>query len=127
MKKIEEILYQTARDMLNLSSKLSISTIFLFCENKDDKLFAKLLYDNNHEQFIKDLNKKYAAYDVDFTVRFDDKNVKEGFLKTLEEVRRIYDKNGYYKALFDNDPYALAIYDLVNCDCAKMLNSEINK
>ena len=42
--KIEEIIYDTTRGVLNLEDKLSIATIFLFCEKLGSKKLAELLY-----------------------------------------------------------------------------------
>jgi len=111
---IESIIYNTTRDINNLDDKLSIATIFLFCEKLSSKSFAELLYSDDHMEFINELNKEYSKFEVDFTIRFDDKNVKECFYKTLVKVIDKYDSNGYYKALFDGDEFAIVIDEIVN-------------
>lgn len=111
---IEKIIYDTTRAIFNVEDKLRIATIFLFCEKLNAKKFAELLYTDDHERFIKDLGEEYEHFEVDFTIKFSDKVIKECFYKTLEKVKEKYDDNGYYKALFGNDPFALVIDEIVN-------------
>ncbi|MEB2775251.1 hypothetical protein SYJ56_08020 [Algoriphagus sp. D3-2-R+10] len=117
---IEKIIYNTARGLLNLDDKLSISTIFIFCYKKDSELFAELLYTNNHQSFIKKLNRIYSSYQVDFSINLKDKNINDAFLKTLEKVRKEYDDNGYFKALFEKDEFAVVIANMIKNDLRKM-------
>ena len=112
--KIEKIIYQTARSLNNVEDKLSISVLFLFCYKESGSLFSELLYTSNHKQFIEKLNSKYSDYEVDFSVNLKNGNVNDAFYKTLEKVKEIYDKDGFYKALFDKDPFALAIEGIVD-------------
>ena len=116
---IENIIYDTTREIYSVEDKLRIATIFLFCNEKDSKLFADLLYTKNHVKFIDSLNAKYKEYEIDFRIRLEDRNVKNSFCKTLEKVKEKYDPDGFYKALFENDPFALAVYDIVNYDFDK--------
>jgi len=111
---IEKIIYHTTRETSNIEDKLSIATIFLFCDKVDSKLFAELLYTDNHVKFIEELTDKYSHFDVDFTIRFDQKNVSNSFYKTLEKVIEKRDKDGYYKALFEGDEFAIVISEIVN-------------
>lgn len=113
---IENIIYDTTRAIFNVEDKLRIATIFLFCEKLNAKKFAELLYTEDHERFIKDLGNEYEKYEVDFTIKFSDKVVKECFYKTLQKVKEKYDDNRYYKALFENDPFAIVIDEIVNYD-----------
>jgi hypothetical protein len=111
---IEKIIYDTTRAILNVEDKLRIATIFLFCEKLDATKFAELLYTDDHEIFIRDLGNEYAKFDVDFTIKFSDKVIKECFYKTLQKVKEQCDDNGYYKALFEKDPFALVINEIAN-------------
>jgi hypothetical protein len=111
---IEKIIYDTTRSIYNLEDKLRIATIFLFCYKLKSEKFAELLYTEDHESFIKNLGNEYNSYEVDFTIKLGDKNIREGFYKTLDKVKEKYDANGYYKALFENDPFAIVIADIVN-------------
>jgi hypothetical protein len=113
---IETIIYETTREIYSVEDKLRIATIFLFCNQLDSLTFAELLYTDNHEQFIEKLGNSYKEYDVDFTIRLNDRNVRNSFLKTLEKVREKYDDNGYLKALYEGDEYALVINEIVNYD-----------
>jgi len=81
--KIEEIIYNTTREVLNVSDKLSIATPFIFCLKKDSMLFSELLYSDDYERFIDKLNEDY---DADFSINFSNINVKNAFLKTRELV-----------------------------------------
>lgn len=117
---IENIIYDTTREIYSVEDKLRIATIFLFCNEKDSKLFSELLYTKNHIKFIDSLNSKYQEYEIDFSIRLEDRNVKNSFYKTLEKVKEKYDSDGYYKALYENDPFALVIYDIVNYDFDKV-------
>lgn len=111
---IEKIIYETTREVLNLEDKLRIATVFLFCEKVSSIKLAELLYTDNHEKFINDLNKEYIDYEVDFTINLNQSNVKSSFYKTLSKVTEQIDKDGYLKALFDKDEFALVINEIVN-------------
>jgi len=113
---IEKIIYETTRDLLSIEDKLRIATIFLFCEKISGNLFANLLYTDNHETFIRNVELIYSEYDIDLTIRLSDKNIKKCFNATLEKVKEKEDKEGYYKALFEGDPFAVAIDEIVNYD-----------
>jgi len=85
--KIEKIIYETTRYLLNIEDKLSIATIFLFCEKIGAKKLAQLLYCNCLETFIDDLQNEYKDYDVDFTIRLENRNIHDAFFKTLEKYK----------------------------------------
>jgi hypothetical protein len=112
--KIEPIIYETTRQIYSVEDKLSIATIFLFCYKYDSKLFAELLYAEKHDLFISFLNHEYKEYKVDFSIKLDDKNVRNAFYETIEVVKKKYDKDGYHKALFEKDEFALVVYELTN-------------
>lgn len=111
---IEKIIYETTREIYSVEDKLSIATIFIFCYKVSSVKFAELLYTKNKSKFIDELNSHYKSYEVDFKIKLDDRNIKNCFNQTLEKVIRKYDDNGYYKALFEKDEYALVIYSIVN-------------
>ena len=113
---IEKIIYDTTRGILNVEDKLRIATIFLFCEKLSSKTFAELLYTDDHKGFIQELESSFSKFDIDLSIRLPDKNIRECFNKTLDKVKEKYDDNGYYKALFENDPFALVIDDIVSYD-----------
>jgi hypothetical protein len=112
--KIEPIIYETTRGIYSVEDKLSIATLFLFCYKYDSKLFAELLYLKEHTKLIEHLNLSYKEYQVDFSIKLEDKNVRDSFYKTIEVVKDKYDKDGYYKALFEKDEFALVVYELTN-------------
>ena len=107
--KIEKIIYHSARSLNNVEDKLSISVLVLFCYKTSGAIFAELLYSNDHSQFIDRLTAQHSNYEIDFSIRLDNPNVREAFTKTLDKVKEQYDANGYYKALHEGDPFALVI------------------
>ena len=109
---VTNIVYNTTRGIYSIEDKLSIVTVLLFCIKSSSKDFAKLMYTKNHESFIQELNSKYEKFDVDFTINFQNKLIKDCFLKTIDEVRKVYDKDGFHKALFEGDKYAEAIVEI---------------
>jgi len=112
--KIEEIIYDTTRGVLNLEDKLSIATIFLFCEKLGSKKLAELLYCDCLETFMDDLQDEYKNYDVDFTIRLEKREVHDAFFKTLDKYKEKNDSDGFLKALYNQDEFALVICDIVN-------------
>ena len=122
--KIEDIIYETTREIFNVDDKLRIATIFLFCQKLGSKKLSQLIYAENHEKFIEDFNEDYRNYDVDFLIDFKNPNVKSAFYKTLEKVKEKWDSNGFLKALSEEDSYALAIFDIVNYPFKKIIKNE---
>ena len=116
MKNITNIIYQTTREINNVEDKLRIATIFLFCDKVSSVKFAELLYCDDKEKFVNDLQKDYKHYEVDFYINLKNFNVKRAFEKTLEEVIKKEDATGYYKALFEKDLFALVIQEIINYD-----------
>lgn len=116
MKNITDIIYQTTREINNVEDKLRIATIFLFCDKVSSSKFAELLYCEDKEKFVNDLQNEYKHYDVDFYINFSNINIKRSFDKTLEDVKKKEDANGYLKALFEKDPFAMVIQEIVNYD-----------
>jgi len=117
---IEKIIYETTREIFNLEDKLRIATIFLFCEKVGSTKLAELLYTDNHNKFIDDISNEYKDYEVDFAINFSSSNVKSAFFKTIEKVKKECDDNGYLKALFNKDEFALVIAEIVNYDFDKV-------
>jgi hypothetical protein len=112
--KIEEIIYDTTRNVLNLEDKLSIATLFLFCEKLGSKRLSELLYCDCLETFIDDLQDEYKSFDVDFTIRLEKREVQDAFFKTLDKYKEKNDSNGFLKAIHENDPFALVICKIVD-------------
>ena len=117
---IEKIIYETTREIYSVDDKLRIATIFLFCEKLGNIKLSELLYTNNHEKFILDISDEFKNYDVDFEINFSNPNVKSSFYKTLEKVKLSIDDNGFLKAIYNKDEYALVINDIVNYDFSKV-------
>lgn len=122
-KKIEDIVYQTTRELHNVEAKLRIATLFLFCNSLGSKELSELLYCENKEKFISELENKYKEYEIDIVIDFTNKNVENSFYKTLEEVKRQWDENSFLKALYDGDEFAIVINNMVNNEFDKLLFS----
>ena len=112
--KIEQIIYETTRNVLNLEDKLSIATIFLFCEQIGTQKIAELLYNDDLEQFIDNLQDEYSEFEVDFSVRLNKRDIEDAFFETLEKYKEKNDSNGFLKAVYKKDPFALVICDISN-------------
>jgi len=114
--KIEDIIYQTTREIYNVEDKLSIATLFLFCQKLGSLRLAELLYNDDLKQFIDDLHDEFKDYEIDLSIRLSDKNIHNSFFKTLEMVKEKWDSNGYLKALYEGDPFAVVIEGIVSYD-----------
>ena len=114
--KIEDIIYDTTREVLNVDDKLRIATVFLFCQMLGSKMLSQLLYTKNHIDFIEKLNIDFADYEVDFTINFANPNIKNAFFNTLEKVKEKWDSNGFLKAISEGDEFALVICEIENYD-----------
>ena len=118
--KIEPIIYETTRGIYSVEDKLSIASLILFCWKLGNKRFCELLYTNNHEKFISDLSEEYSKYEIDLSVKLADKQIKKCFEKTIQKVIEKYDADGYLKALYQRDEFALVIDQIVNYHFDKM-------
>jgi hypothetical protein len=126
--KIEKIIYDTTRNLLNLEDKLAIAKIFLFCEKLGTKKIAELIYTNDPEKFINELEQEYIDYEIDLKVRFDNRDVKNAFNTTINRYRFVNDPNNFLLAVYHKDPYALAICEITNTffdeiEAGKFLNN----
>ena len=110
--RIAVIMNDTARFVTSVEDKLSIATIILFCYAKGTVMFSELLYCDDKEAFIKKLNRKYKDYEIDLSVNFNRQNVKKALLDTIEKVKEKEDKDGFHKAVFEKDPFALACVEM---------------
>mgnify|MGYP000147380690 CR=1 FL=1 len=118
--KIEPIIYETTRGIYSVEDKLSIATLILFCWKLGNRDFCELLYTKNHNNFILTLSKKYSKYDIKLDIKLSDKNINTAFYKTIEKVKEKYDSDGYLKALFNKDKFALVIEDIINYNFNKV-------
>ena len=112
--RIEDIIYDTTRELLNVEDKLRIATIFLLCDKLGSEKLSQLLYSKNHSSFIQDLQNEYSEYEVDLTINFSNPNIKSAFYKTLEKVKEKWDADGFLKAISEGDEFALVICEIVN-------------
>jgi len=112
--KIEPIIYETTRFVDRLEDKLSIATLVLFSWKLGNKTFCELLYTKDLEDFIFNLSQEYKEYDIQLEVRLQDMQIKEALVKTIEKVRKKYDSDGFLKALYEGDEYAIIVDEIVN-------------
>mgnify|MGYP001118836280 CR=1 FL=1 len=125
--KIEPIIYETTRGIYSVEDKLSIASLILFSWKLGNKTFCQLLYTNKLTKFISDLSFKYKDYDINLNVRLEDKQIKNSLIKTIKKVREIEDKNGYLKALYEGDKFAIVIDEIVNYNFDKMQIKDFTK
>jgi hypothetical protein len=125
--RIEDIIYITTREINNTEEKLRIATLFLFCQKIGCEKLSELLYTSDHRKFINDLNQEYQEYKIDFYLNFNNPNVHSAFYKTLEKVREKWDSNGFLKAIYERDEFALVICNLVNYDFNKVEFKKLTK
>ena len=112
--KIEPIIYETTRGIYSIEDKLSIASLILFSWKLGSKTFCKLLYTKDYQKFINDLSNSYEDYDIKLDIRLEDKEIKKSLIRTIEKLREKEDKNGYLKALYEGDKFALVIDEIVN-------------
>lgn len=105
---IDKIIYETCRELVNMEDKLGIATLFLFCYQYSTDTFSELLYCENKKDFLSKLNGHFKPMDIYFDVNLDNRNVSNSFNKTITEVIKQEDSNGFYKAVFHKDEFALA-------------------
>lgn len=118
--KIEPIIYETTRGIYSVEDKLSIASLILFSWKLGSKTFCKLLYTKDYSKFIADLSNEYKDFDIKLDVRLEDKQIKNSLIKTIEKVREKEDKDGYLKALYEGDKFALVIEEIVNYNFDKI-------
>ena len=118
--KIEPIIYETTRGIYSVEDKLSIASLILFSWKLGSKTFCKLLYTKNYSKFIADLSDEYEDFDIKLDIRLEDKQIKNSLIKTIEKVREKEDKDGYLKALYEGDKFAIVIDEIVNYNFDKM-------
>lgn len=117
---IEPIIYETTRGIYSVEDKLSIASLILFSWKLGSKTFCKLLYTKDYSNFIADLSNEYKDFDIKLDIRLEDKQIKNSLIKTIEKVREKEDKDGYLKALFEGDKFALVIDEIVNYNFDKL-------
>ncbi len=112
--KIEPIIYETTRGIYSVEDKLSIASLILFSWKLGSNTFCKLLYTKDYSKFIADLSNEYKDFDIKLDIRLEDKQIKNSLIKTIEKVREKEDKDGYLKALYEGDKFAIVIDEIVN-------------
>lgn len=123
--KIEQIIYDTTREVTNVEDKMRIATPFLFCYKLGCESLANLLYSKDASDYIAGLNASYRSYGVDFTINFANPNIRNAFELTRKKVIEKWDDNGFYKGIFDGDPFAISICEILEVNYDAMLPRDI--
>lgn len=118
--KIEPIIYETTRGIYSVEDKLSIASLILFSWKLGSKTFCKLLYTDDYSKFISHLIDEYKSYDINLKVKLEDEQIKKALIKTIEKVREKYDNDGFLKALYEGDEFAIVIDEIVNYNFDKI-------
>lgn len=106
---IHPIIYNTTRGIYSVEDKLSIASLILFSWKLGNKTFSKLLYTDDYKKFIEELSNQYKSYNINLSVKLEDKQIYDALTKTIEKVREKYDPDGFLKALYEGDDYAVVI------------------
>jgi hypothetical protein len=114
--KIEQIIYDTTREVMNVEDKLRIATVFLFCQQLGNEALSDLLYDDEPASLIYNLNDQFKAYGIDLSINFANPNVLNAFELTRKKIIEKWDSDGFLKAIFDRDPFAIAICEIIEFD-----------
>jgi len=118
MNSFNNLIYQGLRGIHDMSKKLNISSIVLVAMHEYE-LFADLLYGgysleswiDKTNQYFQNKSNSDDEYIEKFTV---DKSTEEIFKKFIEMVRDKYDSDKFFKAVYEEDEYALAIVEMCN-------------
>jgi len=119
-----KIIYDSCRDLINLSDKINVSSLFLYCQKKNRKTYADLLYSENVSKFFEQLHIDFENEYPDFAnelkresrlvyLDYTRGDIYEAIIKTRNRIITNLD-NGYLKALHENDPFAIQICQIID-------------
>ena len=112
MKKIEDIIYHTTRGVIGVTDKLDVAVLFLYAFKHSMEALAELMYSKNTQSFIDKHNKILSDYGISLNVNMKDSSIREAVNLTIKDVRKHWDDEGFYKALYDRDPFAIACLEV---------------
>lgn len=121
--KLTRLIYDELRCVADITDKIAISAIVLTASYSQYD-FADLLYSNqNLDYWVSRTNRFFqnkTPNNIDKSTYIDainaNKAMEDIFLKFITAIRKAYDKDGLYKALFNKDEYAIAtveIFDVI--------------
>ena len=114
MKKIEEIINHTGRNLINIDEKVFLASMFIFAYGYSTKEFAEILY-SDYEKYIENIhNRPIFEYLGDIEYLFRKKEFKEAFIETQKKCIEKYDEDNLYKAVLEGDEYALSICGILD-------------
>ena len=125
--KFHSALYDNLRGIHNVSEKIAISNIVL-TTYFDGKVFAELLYGTHdlaywHSRINEYFQEQLSTADNVLPSVHLGENEKNCFRNVIVSCRKIFDDDGYYKALHEGDTFAVAVYEV--CQSFSQLRSKI--
>ena len=124
--KFHAALYDNLRSIYNVSEKIIISNIILTAYY-NAKVFAELLYGTHdlgywHGRINAYFQEKLQITDNVLPYVNLGENEKNCFKNVVASCRKIFDYNGYYKALYEEDEFAVANYEV--CDLFNQMRNK---
>ena len=114
--KFHAALYDNLRGIHNVSEKIAISNIILTAYY-DNKVFAELLYGAPdlaywHGRVNSYFQERLSTADNVLPSVHLGENEKNCFRNVVASCRKIFDDDGYYKALHEGDEFAVIVYEV---------------
>lgn len=112
MDNINRIGYDALRGIYNVQDKIYIMTLFIVAFD-DQQCYAELLF-GDVDKCIKMLQERYDEDIMDFHkyLNLDNSNNADGIEEMKVELIKGLDDNNYLKSLYEEDEFALVIYEM---------------
>ena len=112
MDNINRIGYDALRGIYNVQDKIYIMTLFIVAFD-DQQCYAELLF-GDVDKCIKMLQERYDEDIMDFHkyLNLDNGNNADGIEEMKVELIKGLDDNNYLKSLYEEDEFALVIYEM---------------
>ena len=114
--KFHKVVYNNLRAIPNVTDKIAVTNIFLTAYY-DGRMFADLLYSANDLQYWLERINDFFRQSLDtrdklLGISTITSNENNCFRDMVKESRKAFDDDGYYKALYEGDEYAIAVYEV---------------
>lgn len=112
MDNINRIGYDALRGIYNVQDKIYIMTLFIVAFD-DQQCYAELLF-GDVDKCIKMLQERYDEDIMDFHkyLNLDNSNNADSIEEMKVELIKGLDDNNYLKSLYEEDEFALVIYEM---------------
>lgn len=112
MDNINRIGYDALRGIYNVQDKIYTMTLFIVAFD-DQQCYAELLF-GDVDKCIKMLQERYDEDIMDFHkyLNLDNSNNADGIEEMKVELIKGLDDNNYLKSLYEEDEFALVIYEM---------------